>query len=77
MGLLDEFKNEGVRPRRKCGVAILLDILSEQERDDLRIALGDPVITASAIMRVLERKGHKLPDGTITRHRRKECSCHD
>lgn len=75
MGLLDEFKNEGQRPRLACRVALVIGALSDDEAADLRTALADPVITAAAIMRVLERKGHKLPDGTITRHRRKECSC--
>ena len=77
MGLLDDFKNETVKPRHQCGVALLLIKLADDEANDLRTALLDPTITAAAIMRVLDRKGHKLSDGTITRHRRKSCQCHD
>lgn len=72
---MDEFKNEGQRPRLKCRVALVLEVLEDGDADDLRTALKDPVITAAAIMRVLERKGHRLPDATITRHRRRECGC--
>lgn len=75
MGLMDEFKAEGVRPRVQCRVKLVLDSLTAAEQTDLLNALQDPVITAAAIERVLERKGHKLPAGTITRHRRKECTC--
>lgn len=75
MGLMDEFKAEGTRPRMQCRVALVKQALTPDEADDLDRALGDPVITAAAIERVLERKGYKLAQGTVTRHRRKECNC--
>lgn len=75
MGLLDDLKNERVRPRVICKVSIVLGQLDNDESVDLEIALKDPVITAAAIERVLSRKGIALPAGTITRHRRKECTC--
>lgn len=75
MGLMDEFKAEGVRPRLQCKVSIVLKLLPPSEQTDLLEALESPVITAAAIERVLERKGHKLPQGTVTRHRRRECNC--
>ena len=75
MGLMDEFKAEGTRPRLQCRVKLVLHSLTEDEQWDLLSALADPVITAAAIERVLDRKGHKLPSGTITRHRRRECTC--
>lgn len=75
MGLMDDFKAEGTRPRNKCRVALIREQLTPDEAADLDVALQDPVITAAAIERVLERKGHKLPQGTVTRHRRKDCSC--
>lgn len=75
MGLMDEFKAEGTRPRVICKVSVVLRLLTPSEQTDLLEALESPVITAAAIERVLDRKGHKLPAGTITRHRRKECTC--
>ena len=75
MGLMDEFKAEGTRPRLQCRVKLVLDSLTAAEQTDLLSALADPVITAAAIERVLDRKGHKLPQGTVTRHRRRECTC--
>ena len=75
MGLMDEFKAEGTRPRLQCRVKLVLDALTAPEQTDLLNALKDPVITAAAIERVLQRKDFKLPAGTITRHRRGECTC--
>jgi len=75
MGLLDEIKNEGVRPRVICKVSLVLASMTDNDANDLRTALADPVVTAAAIERVLGRKDIQLPSGTITRHRRKECTC--
>jgi len=75
MGLLDEFKNERVRPRVICKVSLVLDSMTDSDATDLRTALTDPVVTAAAIERVLGRKGIDLPASTITRHRRRECTC--
>lgn len=75
MGLLDDFKNEGVRPRVRCQVTVILDTMSKGDAADLRAALADITVTGAAIERVLGRRGVKLSQNSITRHRRKECTC--
>lgn len=75
MGLLDEFRNEGVRPRVRCQVIVILEAMTETDADDLKAALADATVTAAAIERVLNRRNIKLSQGTIARHRRGECSC--
>ena len=75
MGLLDDFKNEGTRPRVRCQVAVTLEIMPKSDAADLRAALDDLTVTAAAIERVLQRRGVKLSQSTITRHRRKGCAC--
>ena len=75
MGLLDDFKNEGVRPRVRCQVAVVLDTMSKADAADLRAAMGDITVTGAAIERVLARRNVKLSQGSITRHRRGQCSC--
>lgn len=75
MGLLDDFKNEGVLPRVRCQVAVTLEQLPKPDAADLAAAVADLTVTAAAIERVLQRRGVKLSQATITRHRRKGCNC--
>ena len=75
MGLLDDFKSEGQRPRMQCRIVTVREEMTADEHADLIAALGNPVISAAAIERVLKRKGIDVPQGTVTRHRRGECSC--
>lgn len=75
MGLLDDFKNEGVRPRVRCQVTVILDSMTEADAADLKAALGDVTVTGAAIERVLQRRGVRLSQNSITRHRRGECTC--
>jgi len=75
MGLMDEFKAEKKRAGTYCRVALVRQTLSIDDLVDLDDAMKDPTITASAIERVLKRKGIELTAATITRHRRRECAC--
>lgn len=74
--LLNDIQNEiGGQPGPKCRVEQILQTLGKEDREDLVAALGDPTITGSAIYRALAKRGIKLADHTIHRHRRKDCAC--
>lgn len=75
MGLLEEFKNEGQRPRMECRVKVVLQVMTDDDQQALREALADPTVTAAAIARVLARRDIICKEASITRHRRKECTC--
>jgi hypothetical protein len=75
MGLLEEFKGEPRRVSRRCSVSIIKDGLDKKDRADLDDAIADPLIQASTIARVLERKSIKITASAIARHRRGDCCC--
>ena len=77
MGLLDEIKGEPRRLPAKCHVWALLERLPADEAQQLKEALDDLTIQASVITRVLQRRGHEIKAGSLTRHRRQECVCHE
>lgn len=76
MGLFDDLTNpeklQG-RPRMKCGVCVLLEALEPKEAEKLTEVMNDPMITKTAVARILQDNGHKIAAGTITRHARREC----
>lgn len=76
MGLLDDLNNETnfVHPRRAwCSVCKLIESLPKAEGEAFASKLLEPHITNTALSRVLKANGHDVSDGTISRHRRKEC----
>lgn len=75
MGLLDDIRAEKRKTGVLCRVSSVLQQMDKKDAADLQAAIDDPMITAAAIERVLRRKEITMPQGTITRHRRGECSC--
>ena len=49
--------------------------MDREDMFDFLKAVNDGIIPATAIERVLERRGIKLAAPAITRHRRGECGC--
>jgi hypothetical protein len=61
----------------RCGVRTVLDALGTDDRAEAEKAIDNEDIPASALRRALfKRLGDDTPAAhTITRHRRRECSC--
>ncbi len=74
MSLLTEARIVARRAGGTCGVAVLTSRLSEAEQAELIEALESDV-SASAITKALELRGHDIGHQTIGRHRRGQCSC--
>ena len=74
MGLLDEIQqlNDQVK---SCIVGNLLESLDADDRKELLEAINDPNIQSSKIVVALKRRGYKLSDKSMWKHRRKECAC--
>ena len=68
-----EAENTHVGPR--CTVAVILDELTPEDAAALRAAFSKQAFTAAAIARTLRKRGHRITDGTVQRHRKGECSC--
>lgn len=58
-----------------CSVGLMLDGLSDDERDDVASALDDPAIPYTVLSRGLAKAGHKIGPESIKRHRKGECAC--
>ena len=72
--LLSEFR--GPLVRSKCSVMTALDTLDEAQREKVERACESPEITGTMIARRLsEWSSVKIGGYTVSRHRRKECSC--
>ncbi|MGA0069454.1 MAG: hypothetical protein ACO3PB_08375 [Miltoncostaeaceae bacterium] len=74
MSLLEEAAAIRVRKGPACAIA-LLKITNPAIGDELDEALASPLITSTALQVALERRGFKLSDYTIARHRRGACQC--
>lgn len=73
-GLLKEIQADDHHNQRSCKLALILETLEKADRADLEAAIvGD--YTASAIVRVLNRRGHEISLSVMSKHRRKECAC--
>lgn len=75
-GLLEEIlaNNQG-RTGTVCAVKKVLNSMSADDAKVLRDAIDNPLIKATAIYKALKARGFQISDGTISRHRRKECVC--
>ncbi|MFT2016316.1 hypothetical protein ACMA1D_10800 [Streptomyces sp. 796.1] len=74
----DEVAAQSTRHYQRCGVAILLDELpNDQARAAVRAALDSDHVTSAGLARVLrQRCGDIAPSGnTIGRHRGGNCTC--
>lgn len=74
MSLLQEARTVAARPGGSCGIAVLTRRLSESEQVELAEAL-DSDVSASALSKALELRGHDLNYQTISRHRAGKCRC--
>ena len=74
MGLLDEIQllNEH---DKKCIVGNLIQSLNADDKQELLAAIADPSIQSSKIVVALKRRGHKVSDKSMWKHRRNECAC--
>lgn len=72
---LDQFREASKPKRMQCGVQRILESLDGKDRDALVVALSDAKVTAAAIEGVLSDAGHRLAQGTVSRHRRGQCGC--
>jgi hypothetical protein len=74
MGLLDEIQQLN-EPTKSCIVGNLIDALDDDDRKELLAAIDDPNIQSSKIVIALKRRGYKMSDKSMWKHRRKECAC--
>lgn len=74
MGLLDEIQQLKAQSKY-CIVGHLINALEEDDRKELLIAIDDPTIQLSKIVVALNRRGYKMSDNSMWKHRKKECSC--
>ena len=74
-GLLADIRAEVRQPGGTCAIALLP--LTDEERAELdqALAAGKGLIPATAIAKALTKRGYKINDYTINRHRRGGCSC--
>jgi hypothetical protein len=74
MGLLDEIQQLNEK-NKSCIVGNLIEALDADERKELLLAIDDPNIQSSKIVVALNRRGYKMSDKSMWKHRRKECAC--
>ena len=71
---LSEFEALNKPAASRCAVGAALDALPPQEAEQLRAALA-AAFTHTAIRAWLGKRGFKMAEQTIGRHRKKECCC--
>jgi hypothetical protein len=74
MGLLDEIQQLNEHDK-KCIVGNLIQSLNADDKQELLAAIADPSIQSSKIVVALKRRGYKMSDKSMWKHRRKECAC--
>jgi hypothetical protein len=74
MGLLEEIQQLNDH-EKKCIVGNLIATLDADDREELVAAIADPNIQSSKIVVALNRRGHKVSDKSMWKHRRNECAC--
>lgn len=74
MSLRDELSQYRYGPSRTCTVQTVLEHAGE-DRDEIAELLNDKRVTAASLGRLLRSHGYEISQGSITRHRRKECIC--
>lgn len=76
MGLIDDLKDNGKLESKKnsiCSVCKMIASLTKAEQEALAPRMEDPDISHAALSRVLQANGHQIMQGTLARHRNKEC----
>lgn len=75
MGLRDEINDHKKRAGTVCLVQQVITKFPKAEVQELKDVLADETVTAASLARALGARGFKIAQGSISRHRRKECSC--
>lgn len=76
MSLREAFEREpAVVGKPRCSVAVVLDDLSDEDRQTLLDLLGDPLIAHTRISRSLRAIGVDIGETVIGRHRNHRCRC--
>ena len=81
MSLTDKLASTQRRgPGLPCSVAIVLEVLSEQDaqalRDALAVPKGDPNrLSAQHLSDLLREEGHRVPQKSLELHRKGACRC--
>jgi hypothetical protein len=76
MDELDQIKPS--EPGPPCGISVILDGLSEPDRDALNAVLFEPkprVHPHRDLQKFLISKGHSVSYSSVTLHRLKQCRC--
>jgi len=74
MGFAESLKNAvqpGAGPR--CGVCYTIETLPASEQKVILAAFDDPAIRTADLRRAFIAEGYTFSNGTVGRHRRKEC----
>ena len=74
MGLLDDLQLPPKRIRL-CNLGMLYNTLEPDDKQRLLDAVNNPQWSATGLAKALEAKGLSVGHQSITRHRRKDCSC--
>jgi hypothetical protein len=74
MNLRDELKSHLRKSGGDCAVRVMLDSAGKL-REEIEELLNDPAVPSSALARLLQSHGFSIKDHSVTRHRRKECTC--
>jgi len=74
MGFAESLKNTvRVSVGPKCGVCATIDSLPASEQKVIIAAFDDPSIRSADLRRAFIAEGYSFSNGTVGRHRRKEC----
>jgi hypothetical protein len=74
MALRDELKFHARRSGGVCAVAIMLQSAGKQKEEIVEL-INDHTVPSSVLVRLLQSHGFTIKDHSVTRHRRKECTC--
>lgn len=73
---LSEFRAETAKHGPDCSMIVIIESLTDEQRDNLGAALSEGDIPSTAIAKVLSRwTGSKVSAPTVRRHRKNECAC--
>ena len=61
-------------PQPRCAIAGMLKDAEGQAQEILEL-LNDPTVSSSALGRLLRANGYDIGNHSLTRHRRRECTC--
>jgi hypothetical protein len=76
VALTDSLTIETLAARKgpRCSVCTAREAMSDEDRDALDSALANKAVPNTVIHRALKREGIVVGEGSVSRHRAKECS---